>query len=146
MKFLLVILFALIAISVSSAHYQCGRYACLPGHSCICDNGIFRCVYVCEELTITQTITDRWVDGAEGPSVKVSVNVLNHTYRTVKDILIATDANLNAGQIWGAHLNGFLLDFPDYVSIAPGMNHTWGYINKGNNAAHLWVQKVYISA
>ncbi|KAK5582997.1 hypothetical protein RB653_004587 [Dictyostelium firmibasis] len=146
MKYLIAILLALLTISVTSAHYQCGKYDCLPGHSCVCDNGVFRCVYVCEELTIIQTVTERWVDGAEGPSVKVNVEVLNHTHRTIKDIIIATDAKLNAGQIWGAQLNGFLLNMASYVSIAPGQTYSFGYINKGNHTAHLWVQNIYISA
>ncbi|KAK5583031.1 hypothetical protein RB653_004622 [Dictyostelium firmibasis] len=145
-NFIAILLFALLAISFTSANYQCGRYACLTGHSCICDNGVYRCVYVCEELTITQTITNSWVDGEKNPNVQVSVEVLNHTHRTIKDIVIATDVKLNSGQIWGAQLNGFFLDFPDYISIAPGQNHTFGYINKGTHAAHLWVQHVYISA
>ncbi|KAM9989281.1 hypothetical protein ACTFIY_005326 [Dictyostelium cf. discoideum] len=131
MKYLIAILLALLAVSVTSAHYQCGRYACLPGHTCICDNGIFKCVYVCEELIITQTITERWVDGTDGPSVKVEVEAYNHTPHTIKDIVIATDAKLNAGQIWGAQLNG--------------QTHKFGYINKGDHAAHLWVQNIYIS-
>ncbi|EAL68372.1 hypothetical protein DDB_G0278399 [Dictyostelium discoideum AX4] len=150
MKFIItILLFALLTISFSSASedsFQCGRYACLPGHSCICDNGVYRCVYVCEEVTIVQTITDSWVDSEKKPSVKVNVDVINHTHRTIKDIVIATDAHLNSGQIWGAHLNGFLLDFPDYVSIAPGQIHSFGYINRGTSAAHLWVQHVFISA
>ncbi|KAK5581575.1 hypothetical protein RB653_001612 [Dictyostelium firmibasis] len=146
MKYLIAILLALLAVSVTSAHYQCGKYACLPGHSCICDNGVFKCVYVCEELTIIQTVTERWVDGVEGPSVKVNVEVLNHTHRTIKDIVIATDAKLNAGQIWGAQLNGFLLNMASYVSIAPGKTYNFGYINKGDHVAHLWVQNIYISA
>ncbi|KAN0006877.1 hypothetical protein ACTFIU_005070 [Dictyostelium citrinum] len=145
MKFLIAILLALLAVSVSSAHFQCGRYACLPGHTCICDNGVFKCVYVCEELIITQTVTERWVDGANGPSVKVEVEAYNHTPHTIKDIVIATDAQLNAGQIWGAQLNGFLLNMASYVSIAPGQSHHFGYINKGDHAAHLWVQNIYIS-
>ncbi|KAN0044962.1 hypothetical protein ACTA71_006489 [Dictyostelium dimigraforme] len=146
MKYLIAILLALLAVSVTSASYQCGRYACLPGHSCICDNGVFKCVYVCEELTIIQTVTEHWVDGAEGPSVKVDVEVINHTTRTIKDIIIATDAKLNAGQIWGASLNGFLINMADYFTVAPSQNFHFGYINKGNFAAHLWVQSIYISA
>ncbi|EAL68384.1 hypothetical protein DDB_G0278423 [Dictyostelium discoideum AX4] len=145
MKYLIAILLALLAISVTSAHYQCGRYACLPGHTCICDNGVFKCVYVCDELIITQTVTESWVDGADGPSVKVEVEAYNHTPHTIKDIVIATDAKLNAGQIWGAQLNGFFLNMASYVSIAPGQTHKFGYINKGDHAARLWVQNIYIS-
>ncbi|KAM9952867.1 hypothetical protein ACTFIR_007923 [Dictyostelium discoideum] len=146
MKYLIAILLALLAVSVTSANFQCGKYDCLPGHSCICDNGIFKCVYVCEELTIVQTVTESWVDGANGPSVKVDVEVINHTHRTIKDIVIATDAKLNAGQIWGAQLNDFYINMASYVSIAPGKSYHFGYINKGDHAAHLWVQNIFISA
>ncbi|EGC28898.1 hypothetical protein DICPUDRAFT_59128 [Dictyostelium purpureum] len=148
MKYLVLFLFALLAVANVSA-YQCGRYQCAPGHSCICDAGVFRCVYRCEELTIIQTVTNHWVDGEQHPSVQVSVEIINHTSRTVKDIIIATDVSLNSNQMWGVEkcelIEGLtLIDLPSYVEIAPGKSHTFGYIAKGNTSAHLWPQRVYI--
>ncbi|KAK5582998.1 hypothetical protein RB653_004588 [Dictyostelium firmibasis] len=141
MKIFIAIIFILLSISICSS-YQCGYYSCLPGHTCTNSDGEFKCVYNKDELIISQIITNSWADPINGPNVQVMVNVINHTHRTIKDIIIATDVKLNNGQIWGAQLNGFLINFPDYVSIAPGKNHTFGYINRGVSAAHLWVQKV----
>ncbi|KAN0028740.1 hypothetical protein ACTFIV_010593 [Dictyostelium citrinum] len=148
MKFLFLVLFTLLAVSFASAghpNYQCGRYQCAPGYSCVCDAGVYKCVYHCNELTIVQTIVNSWADnnGSE-PKVQVSVDIINKSNRTVKDVIIATDADLAFNQIWGVNKNGFLLDLPNYATIAPGAKYTFGYINNGKTAAHLYVANVYL--
>ncbi|EGC33446.1 hypothetical protein DICPUDRAFT_36696 [Dictyostelium purpureum] len=150
MKFLAILLLALLAISSASANYQCGRFACLPGHSCICDKGIFRCVYECNDLQIVQTVVNRWTDGAEGPSVQVQVQIINHSGVSIKDLVMASAVKLNANQIWGVDKctfdNGItIMDLPNYQNgIANGSSYSFGYVAKGDKAAHLYVQKVYL--
>ncbi|KAM9962968.1 hypothetical protein ACTFIW_006189 [Dictyostelium discoideum] len=141
MKYLITVLLLLFVVSLCSS-YQCGYYSCTPGHTCTNSDGEFKCVYNKDELIISQLVTNSWYDPTNGVSVQVLANVINHTHRTIKNIIIASDVKLNNHQIWGAEINGFLIDFPDYVSIAPGKNHTFGYISYGASAAHLWVQRV----
>ncbi|KAN0006878.1 hypothetical protein ACTFIU_005071 [Dictyostelium citrinum] len=142
MKYFITALFVLLVVVSQCSSYRCGYYSCLPGHTCTNIDGQFKCQYNKDELIISQVVTNSWSDPTNGPSVQVKVDVNNYTHRTIKNIIIASDVKLNNGQIWGAKLNGFLIDFPDYVSIAPGKNHTFGYINYGVSAAHLWVQHV----
>ncbi|KAN0055143.1 hypothetical protein ACTA71_008236 [Dictyostelium dimigraforme] len=146
MKFLFLVLVALLAVSFASANYQCGKYQCAPGYSCVCDGGVYRCVYHCSELTIVQTIVNSWADnnGTE-PKVQVSVDIINNTHRTVKDVIIATDTSLLAfNQIWGVNKNGYLLDLPSYATIAAGAKYNFGYICQGKSALHLYVGNVYL--
>ncbi|KAN0045265.1 hypothetical protein ACTA71_005642 [Dictyostelium dimigraforme] len=139
----LIISFLLLFFVFSQCNsYQCGYYSCLPGHTCTNTDGIFKCVYNRDELIISQVVTNSWSDPTNGPSVQIKVNIINHTHRTINNIIIASDVKLNNGQIWGATLNGFLIQLPEYVSIAPGKNHSIGYIQNGVSPAHLWVQNV----
>ncbi|EGC32011.1 hypothetical protein DICPUDRAFT_12263, partial [Dictyostelium purpureum] len=151
MKFIAILLLALLAIATTSANANvCGRYACAPGHSCICDKGVFRCVYQCNELQIVQTVVNRWTDGSEGPSVQVQVQIINHSGVSIKDLVIASAVKLNANQIWGVDKctfsNGItIMDLPNYQNgIANGSSYSFGYIAKGDHAANLYVQKVYL--
>ncbi|KAF2075061.1 hypothetical protein CYY_003628 [Polysphondylium violaceum] len=148
MKFFVALLFALIAISVSStaAHdFQCGVYRCPDMHACVCDAGVFRCVYRCDEVIITQTVTRRWADNnGQLPYAQVEVSVKNVGHRMVKDVTIGTvGMNLKDNNaIWGISTQGNDIHLPSYVDLAPGQTHQFGYINKGNNAATLYVKNV----
>ncbi|EGC36830.1 hypothetical protein DICPUDRAFT_31231 [Dictyostelium purpureum] len=154
MKFLVTILVALLAVSFASATspFQCGpRNVCQPFQSCVCDHGVFKCVYDCPEVQIVQTIFNRWADNnGNQPSVQVQVDIINRTNRNIKDIIIATDVNLNSNQIWGVDKifvsNGItVIDLPSYVDIAAHGKYSFGYINRGNSAAHLYVKNVLVN-
>ncbi|KAF2075555.1 hypothetical protein CYY_003141 [Polysphondylium violaceum] len=128
MKVFVALLFALIAVSISSASandFQCGVYRCPDMHACVCDAGVFRCVY----------------------RSQVEVSVKNVGHRMVKDVTIGTvGMNLKDNNaIWGISVEGRDIHLPSYVDLAPGQTHQFGYINKGNNAATLYVKNVKIN-
>ncbi|KAF2069841.1 hypothetical protein CYY_008846 [Polysphondylium violaceum] len=147
MKFLTALLFALIAISISSAvaDHQCGVHKCPDMHACVCEAGVFRCVFRCDDVIITQTVTRRWADnGGASPFAQVEVSVKNTGHRMVKDVTIGTvGMNLKDNNaIWGISVEDCDIHLPSYVDLAPHQTHTFGYINKGHDAAHLYVKNI----
>ncbi|EGC38071.1 hypothetical protein DICPUDRAFT_149279 [Dictyostelium purpureum] len=150
MKFLLILLVALLAISAVSAN-QCGRFVCLPGHSCIGNKGVWGCHYHCEELVIEQKVVNNWTDGVNGPaSVQVQVTITNRSHQNIKDIIIASAVQLNNNQMWGVDHCTFengvtLMDLPNYAQgIAPGASYTFGYVARGSSAANLYVEHILL--
>eukprot|EP01133_Synstelium_polycarpum_P013007 gene13007-15299_t len=147
MKFL----FALIVLmTVASATYQCGPHQCYPGSSCVfdCVTNTHGCVPNCQQVTFSQRIINSWADNnGKQPYVQVEVTVMNHGPRAVKNIIIDTDNTLKLkdnNSIWNvAQAANGDLSFPTYITpLASGKTFTFGYINKGTQAAHMYLKSV----
>ncbi|EGG15385.1 hypothetical protein DFA_10219 [Cavenderia fasciculata] len=148
---LLILLFALLAVTVSTATpFKCGPKMCGPGQTCEfdCVTNQYQCVYKCDYVTVTQKVVSSWADNnGQIPYVQLEVTVTNHGPRVVKDVLMGTSGmNLKDGNaIWSVDRIGSDLSLPSYVSqLAVGQSHKFGYINKGTQAAYIYVKNVQL--
>ncbi|KYR02350.1 cellulose-binding domain-containing protein [Tieghemostelium lacteum] len=148
MKFIFALLVACLAIASVSANFDvCGPHQCEIGHSCVCDNGQYRCVYYCGDVIVTQKVVSRWSDNnGQQPYTQVEVTIRNASHKNVKNVVLGTQ-NMNLkdnNAIWSiTRLSNGNLVLPTYVTkLSPGQTHTFGYINKGNNPANIYVKYV----
>eukprot|EP01132_Coremiostelium_polycephalum_P009199 gene9199-11274_t len=125
MKAISIVLFALLAISFVSAGY--------PYPS----------------VSLSQKVINRWADNnGQLPYVQVEVTLKNVGHSNVNTVVIDTDHTLNlkdGNAIWNISIlgNGDL-SLPAYgAPLSPGETFTFGYINKGNNAANLRIRYAY---
>ncbi|EGC37923.1 hypothetical protein DICPUDRAFT_53662 [Dictyostelium purpureum] len=145
----LIILVFLVFNLAFSIEVKCGGVTCLPNQTCKTEYLIQHCVYNSEDLTIIQNVMKRWNDSDSNPSIQVSVDIINQTNRLIKNIVVAADVHLNNDQMWGISKCSYadnisIINFPNYLNLKPSQTHNFGYIAKGNNTAHLYVQHIYI--
>ncbi|EFA86426.1 hypothetical protein PPL_00218 [Heterostelium album PN500] len=147
-----VTLFVLMAVALSSAHFQCGTNTCNPNYSCIFDGHNHGCLYGCGDMVmIHQQIVNQWnVDSQH--FVQVQVSVVNHSAYNVNNVIIgAADGTLNlrdntSGSIWNIQcLPSGDFTLPSATpTINAGQTFNFGYINRGYNVANLYVKNIHI--
>ncbi|KAF2078451.1 hypothetical protein CYY_000201 [Polysphondylium violaceum] len=153
MKFLLVLVASLIALTIPSifaSHELCGGlYQCPDKYSCLNDvqyGGIYSCLMTTDELNITQTVTSRWADNnGEIPYAQIIVQLKNIGNRTLSDVILSPlclDSLKDSNALWGVSYADCKVHLPEYSNLAPNAVLTFGYIAKGNDSLPMSVEQV----
>ncbi|EFA75277.1 hypothetical protein PPL_11352 [Heterostelium album PN500] len=146
----LISLFVLMAVALTSAHYNCGSNICNPYYSCVLDGHDYGCIFRCDRVILTQKVVKQWTDdNGSKPYTQVEVTIRNNSPRPVNNVVIgAADGTLNirdATSIWNIAVVGADFTLPSYAStLGAGQTFTFGYINKGNQPANMYLKYVHV--
>ncbi|EGC40149.1 hypothetical protein DICPUDRAFT_91080 [Dictyostelium purpureum] len=140
MKYIIVLLFALLTISFSAATYPCGNGVCSNSDICRTFNNVPGCTprssYT--EITLSSKVVNIWYDGNAGKwYTQYDITISNNSNYNLKQINIGT-ANLNLRDpqsLWNMVKSpSGVLSLPSYQqSINAHASYVFGYILVGQN-------------